>query len=93
MRKYISMMVGLTAILLLSPFFSIAQNSTAQDIRGLHQILDDLYNEVMPMCGDLESIGQAIAGFAATFYIGSRVWKHIANAEPIDFYPLFRPLY
>lgn len=23
--------------------------------------------------------------------IASRVWRHIANAEPIDFYPLFRP--
>src|SRR5205823_2094475 len=29
--------------------------------------------------------------FAATWYIASRVWKSIAAAEPVDFYPLFRP--
>jgi conjugative transposon TraJ protein len=36
-------------------------------------------------------VGQGIAGFAATWFIGSRVWGHIARAEPIDFYPLLRP--
>src|SRR5690606_37072612 len=39
----------------------------------------------------LTGVAQGIAGFAALFYIASRVWKHLANAEPIDFYPLFRP--
>ncbi|MCK7559428.1 conjugative transposon protein TraJ [Chitinophaga sedimenti] len=32
-----------------------------------------------------------IAAFAAIFYIAYRVWKNIAQAEPIDFYPLLRP--
>jgi len=36
-------------------------------------------------------IGQGVAGFAALWYIAVRVWKHIAAAEPIDFYPLLRP--
>lgn len=35
--------------------------------------------------------GRGIAGFAATWYIAVRVWGHIARAEPIDLYPLFRP--
>ncbi|MFX5656753.1 conjugative transposon protein TraJ, partial [Acinetobacter baumannii] len=35
---------------------------------------------------------RGIAGFAATWYIASRVWGHIARAEPVDFYPLFRPV-
>lgn len=62
-----------------------------QNIRGLHQILDSLYTEMLPMCRDLISIGRALAGFAALFYIGVRVWRHIAAAEPIDFFPLLRP--
>ncbi|PWV47135.1 conjugative transposon protein TraJ [Chitinophaga sp. S165] len=60
-------------------------------VHGLHGVLDKLYNEMLPMCGDLIGVGRALAGFAATFYIGYRVWKHIANAEPVDFFPLFRP--
>lgn len=70
------------------PFVTQAQDS---GIRGLHGVLDQLYQEMMPLCSQLIGVGQGIAGFAATWYIASRVWKHIANAEPIDFYPLFRP--
>lgn len=58
---------------------------------GLHAVLDSLYQEMMPLCGKLISVAQGIAGFAAIWYIGSRVWRHIASAEPIDFYPLLRP--
>jgi conjugative transposon TraJ protein len=39
----------------------------------------------------LIGVGRAIAGFGALWYIGSRVWRQIAAAEPIDFYPLMRP--
>jgi conjugative transposon TraJ protein len=46
---------------------------------------------MMPLCSRLIGVGRGVAGFAATWYIASRIWKHIANAEPIDFYPLFRP--
>lgn len=46
---------------------------------------------MMPLCSSLIGVGQGIAGFAAMWYIASRVWRHIASAEPIDFYPLFRP--
>ncbi|WP_244153820.1 conjugative transposon protein TraJ, partial [Flavobacterium xinjiangense] len=45
----------------------------------------------MPLCSNLLGVGQGIAGFGAIWYIASRVWRHIASAEPIDFYPLFRP--
>ena len=58
---------------------------------GLHLVLDNLYQEMMPLCSKLISVAQGIAGFAAVWYIGSRVWRHIASAEPIDFYPLLRP--
>lgn len=63
----------------------------ADDIHGLQGVLDQLYDEMLPLCSKLIGVGQGIAGFAATWYIASRVWRHIANAEPIDFYPLFRP--
>jgi len=60
-------------------------------IEGLHVVLDRLYTDMIPLCKQMIGVGQALAGFGALFYIGSRVWKHIAAAEPIDFYPLLRP--
>lgn len=57
----------------------------------MQEVLTTLKKEMMPLCEGMISIAQGIAGFAALFYISSRVWKHILNAEPIDFYPLFRP--
>lgn len=65
--------------------------SLAEEISGLHGVLDTLYEQMMPMCSQLIGVGSGLAAFAALFYIGHRVWKHLANAEPIDFYPLFRP--
>ena len=75
---------------LLLPFFIRAQG-LGDDMQSLHSVLDQLYNEMMPLCGNLLAVGQGIAGFGTIWYIASRVWRHIANAEPIDFYPLFRP--
>jgi conjugative transposon TraJ protein len=62
-----------------------------QQIRGLNGVLDELYTEMLPLCSKLISVGRGIAGFAAIWYIAHRVWRHLASAEPIDFYPLFRP--
>lgn len=80
----------LSAILLLLPFFIRAQG-LGDDIQSLHSVLDQLYDEMMPLCSNLLAVGQGIAGFGTIWYIASRVWRHIASAEPIDFYPLFRP--
>ncbi|MES2457837.1 MAG: conjugative transposon protein TraJ, partial [Bacteroidota bacterium] len=77
-------------ISVLLPSFCQARG-LADEMSGLHSVLGQLYEEMMPMCSKLISVGQGIAGFAALWYIGSRVWRQIANAEPIDFYPLFRP--
>lgn len=74
----------------LMPFSSKAQG-IGSEIGSLHMVLDQLYDEMMPLCNNLIGVGQGIAGFATIWYIASRVWRHIANAEPIDFYPLFRP--
>ena len=57
----------------------------------MQPVLDNVYNEMLPLCGKLIDAARGIAGFAALWYIASRVWRQIANAEPIDFYPLLRP--
>lgn len=63
----------------------------ADGLQSMQTTLDELYDQMMPMCSQLIGVGQGIAGFAATWYIAYRVWRHLANAEPIDFYPLLRP--
>lgn len=61
------------------------------DIQSMQTTLDLLYEQMIPMCSQLIGVGRGIAGFAATWYIAYRVWRHLSNAEPIDFYPLLRP--
>lgn len=74
------------------PVISYAQNgSSLNNIKGLHNVLDQLYDEMIPLCSQLMGVGRGIAGFAAMWYIAARVWQHLSHAEPIDFYPLFRP--
>lgn len=87
-RAMLCMVVGMVL-----PFLSQAQDDggLAGDIKSLHTVLDQLYDEMIPMCEKLIGVGRGIAGFAALWYIASRVWRHIANAESIDFYPLFSP--
>ncbi|MES1216912.1 MAG: conjugative transposon protein TraJ [Bacteroidota bacterium] len=82
--------IMLLVILLFGCNYLQAQ-SVADDMNSLHGVLDQLYAEMLPLCSELIGVGRGIAGFAATWYIASRVWRHLANAEPVDFYPLFRP--
>lgn len=82
-------LVGLATLL---PLFSHAQDGgAAGDLHGLQSVLENLYNQMMPLCSGVIGVAQGIAGFAALWYIGARVWKHLAAAEPIDVYPLLRP--
>lgn len=87
MERKLKFKIILMALLL--PGISHAQYSAG--VQDLHTLLESLYETMMPLCSELIGVGRAIAGFAAVFYIGNRVWRHLANAEPIDFYPLFRP--
>lgn len=75
---------------ILFPLFSRA-DGLATDIHGLQGTLDGVYNDMLPMCSQLIGIGRAIAGFGALWYIAARVYRQIASAEAIDFYPLLRP--
>lgn len=64
----------------------------AIDFGNLHQILRNLYQDMMPLCADMIGVAKAIAGLGALFYVASRVWQALSRAEPIDVYPLLRPL-
>ena len=60
-------------------------------MNSLQTVLDQLYADMMPLCSQLIVVGRLIGGFGALWYIGARIWKHIANAEPVDVYSLLRP--
>ncbi|WP_237235559.1 conjugative transposon protein TraJ [Sphingobacterium mizutaii] len=90
MMKPLLVYLGLILFASMIPLVSKGQG-IAQEMQSMHTVLEQLYAEIMPLCSTLIGVAQGIAGFAATWYIGSRVWRHIANAEPVDFYPLLRP--
>ena len=61
------------------------------DFSNLHEILKNLYQEMMPLCSNMAGVAKGIAGLGALFYIAYRVWQSLARAEPIDVFPLLRP--
>jgi conjugative transposon TraJ protein len=63
----------------------------AIDFENLHAILRNLYQEMMPLCGNMAGVAKGIAGLGALFYVAYRVWQQLARAEPIDVFPLLRP--
>jgi len=81
---------GLFLLVFFLPCAMHAQSFTGE-IHSLQSVLDQLYYEMLPLCSKLIGVGRGLAAFAALWYISSRVWRHLANAEPIDFYPLLRP--
>src|SRR5471030_1474933 len=88
-RKIFYSIAGMLLLMQL-PLLSQAQDITSS-LQGMQPILNNVYNQMIPMCSNLIGAAQGIAGFAALWYIASRVWRQIANAEPLDFYPLLRP--
>ncbi|WP_316805340.1 conjugative transposon protein TraJ [Pedobacter nototheniae] len=88
MKKAIMLCIG--AFALLSPLGSYAQG-ISETLGGMQPVLDRVYSEMLPLCSRLIDVGRGIAGFGALWYIANRVWRQIASAEPIDFYPLLRP--
>ena len=37
----------------------------ADELQSLHSVLEQLYNEMLPMCSELIGVGRGLAGFAA----------------------------
>jgi len=58
---------------------------------NLHQILANLYQDMLPLCGNMIGVAKGIAGLGALFYVAYRVWQALSRAEPIDVFPLLRP--
>jgi hypothetical protein len=90
-KKCAPVIAGVILLLLPNVLFAQSGTSWAEEFKSLHLVLLELYNELMPLCSQLIGVGRGIAAFGALFYIAYRVWGHIARAESIDFYPLFRP--
>ena len=63
----------------------------AMNFENLHQVLRNLYQDMMPLCGDMIGVAKGIAGLGALFYVAYRVWQALGRAEPIDVFPLLRP--
>lgn len=63
----------------------------AVDFDNLHQILSNLYVDMMPLCSEMTGVAKGLAGLGALFYVAHRVWQALSRAEPIDVYPLLRP--
>jgi conjugative transposon TraJ protein len=82
-------------LLIILPMLALASQVKAEgmadNIHGLQGVLDNVYKDMLPMCSQLIGVGRGIAGFGALWYIAARVWRHLASAEPVDFYPLLRP--
>src|ERR1700709_1059272 len=90
MKKKIVKFLIASVIGILFPELSHAQG-VADDLHSLQGILNNLYNQMIPLCSGMISVARAIAGFATLCSIAARVWKHLAAAETIDYYPLLRP--
>ena len=58
---------------------------------NLHQILANLYQDMLPICDSMIGVAKGLAGLGALFYVAYRVWQALSRAEPIDVFPLLRP--
>jgi conjugative transposon TraJ protein len=58
---------------------------------NLHEVLRSLYDDMMPLAGDMAAVAKGLAGLGALFYVALKVWQALSRAEPIDVYPLLRP--
>ena len=59
---------------------------------NIHTILRVLYDDMMVLCYPMAKVATAIAGIGALIYIAYRIWQAMARAEPIDLFPLLRPM-
>ncbi|MFR9577209.1 MAG: conjugative transposon protein TraJ [Rikenellaceae bacterium] len=58
---------------------------------SLHEILRNLYTEMLPLCENMAGVAKGIAGLGALIFVAAKVWQSLARAEPIDVYPMLRP--
>ena len=46
----------------------------AVNFDNLHQILQSLYVDMMPLCSQMTGVAKGLAGLGALFYVAYRVW-------------------
>ena len=46
------------------------------DFSNLHTILESLYNEMMPLCGDMLDVAKGLAGLGALF-----MWPSVSGSR------------
>ena len=52
----------------------------AVNFDNLHQIMQSLYTDMMPLCSQMTDVAKALAGLGALFYVAYRVWQSLARA-------------
>lgn len=77
-------------LLLAVPLLAEAQGVSGS-IYKLNDVLDKLFEQMLPKCERLIDVGRAIGGLGALGFIAFKVWKNLAQAEPVDVFPLLRP--
>ncbi|MVM42225.1 hypothetical protein GO730_38630 [Spirosoma sp. HMF3257] len=61
-------------------------------ITSIEEAADALFDTLLPEFSSFIAIGQAIGLVGSLFYVFYRIWAHMARNEPIDVFPLIRPL-
>ena len=51
------------------------------EFENLHQVLRNLYEDMIPLCDDMIGVAKGLAGLGALFYVAYRVWQALARAE------------
>ena len=41
---------------------------------NLHEVLRSLYDDMMPLAGDMAGVAKGVAGLGALFYVALKVW-------------------
>lgn len=66
-------------------------NTIVANMDAMEKMLGDLYDNMMPLVAQFVNLGRAVGGIGALIYISSKIWGHLARAQPIDVFPLLRP--
>ena len=53
----------------------------AVNFDNLHQILQSLYTDMMPLCSQMTGVAKGLAGLGALFYVAYRVWQSLARGR------------
>lgn len=72
-------------------FLMIDFTSLELSLKQFETTLDGLFDQMLGLSKSFIGLGQIIGCIGALLFISSKVWGHLARAEPIDVFPLLRP--